>query len=427
MSLNYTITDQEYRLLAIVADKEEVKRAPDVYMSVNPGTWHVPLPTMTLRQVNQFMTSRLAAGIRSTASGRYQFMQYTLFGGRPRGAGGTNLNFRRSFDPWENSSSFIPAMVHQLNLPPTLIFNRVLQDYLALQLLIRRELRRWQSGSLTWNARGASTSDPDQAFMVRLAQEWAALPVPFAMQGNSRRVSAGETYYAGDGLNRSGWNHDTFYREIRALRLQGPGQSYTLDLSTGSAPHPVTGYTPVAQAQIAAGGGQTYHGGSASEPRSTFTGSPIADGLPPAGNPYEWDTIDLLDNRYDFRTGKMVRDMLYNGLAPVAAGALQDGNGRSPVPDIGDDPAGIADISESAPAEPAGAFTVDPFGGANTFRPGGPGRAPTGPRTPLREFSIDDVRDPTPAERAALRLRAEERARFIGPPEPPAFTLNDVR
>lgn len=359
MTLNYTITDQEYRLLALVADKEEVKRAPDVYMSLYPNTWHVPYPTMTLRQVNQFMTSRLAAGIRSTASGRYQFMQYTLFGGRPRGAGGTNLNFRRSFDPWTNASRFIPGMVQRLNLPPTLIFNRVLQDYLALQLLIRRELRRWQSGSLTWNGRGASTNNPDKAFMVRLAQEWAALPVPFSMRGASRQISAGQSYYAGDGLNRSGWNHDTFYRQLYSLRtgdlrVGGTGRSYTIDLTTGSAPHPVTGYTPVAQAQIAAAGGQPVIGASPTEPRPAFTGAPVAEGLPPADNPYEWDTIHLLDNRYDFRTGKKVRDLLYNGLAPVAAGAFQPNNGRPPVPDLGDDPEGVADIAAAAAAAPAG-------------------------------------------------------------------------
>lgn len=345
MALNYTITDQEYKLLALVADKEEVKRAPDVYMSLFPNTWHVPYPTMTLRQVNQFMTSRLAAGIGSTASGRYQFMQYTLFGGRPRGVGSSNLDFRRRFDPWTNASSFIPGLVQNLNLPPTLVFNRVLQDYLALQLLIRRQLRDWQSGSLTWSGRGASTNDPDKAFMVRLAMEWAALPVPFSMRGNQRQVRAGETYYAGDGLNRSGWNHDTFYRELRAMRLNGLGQSYTLDLETDSAPHPVTGYTPMAQAQIAAGGGQTVYGGSASEPRATYTGGIVADGLPPVDNPYQWDQIHLLDNRYDFRSGKKVRDLLYNGYQPAAARALQNLNGRPPVPDLGDDPTDVSAIA----------------------------------------------------------------------------------
>ena len=45
---------------------------------------------------------------------------------------------------------------------------------------------------------------------------------------------------------------------------------------------------------------------------------------------------------------------------------------------------------------------------------------------PQRQFSLADVRDPTPEERAALRLRAEERARFIGPPVRP-ITLDDVR
>ena len=56
----------------------------------------------------------------------------------------------------------------------------------------------------------ALSDDPDlqrhcaQSDTARnLAMEWASLPVLIACQGAHRRVAAGETYYAGDKLNRA--------------------------------------------------------------------------------------------------------------------------------------------------------------------------------------------------------------------------------
>lgn len=337
MSLSYTITAQEYRLLDLVASKEENPRAPDVYMSLWPSTHDTRIPQMTLAQIDQFQTSRLRTQ-RSSAIGRYQFIRSTL-----------------------------RTLVQRTGVPRNLLFNNVLQDYLALQLLIGRQLRRWQSGTLTWNADGAQSNDPDKAFMAHLSREWAAMPVPFDLPSisrgrgrGSRSVRRGQSYYAGDGLNAAGLNPDAVYNEIKSLRLRGPGQTFTLDLATGSRSHPITGVTPMAQAQIAAGGGQSPTGGSSRIQRATYTGGPVATGLPTAGNPYEWDTMDLLDNRYDFRTGKKVKDLLYNGVNPVAADAFQPNNGRPPVPDIGDDPGdNLPDIA-AAPqlaADPAGNFS----------------------------------------------------------------------
>jgi hypothetical protein len=303
MSLSYTISIQEYRLLDLVASKEENPRAPDVYMSLWPSNFDPRLPTMTLAQVDQFQTSRIrSAG--GSAAGRYQIVQKTL----------RNL-------------------VKTLKIPKNLIFNNVMQDYLGLQLLLGRKLRDWQRESIS-----------NVQFQLNLSKEWAAIPVPFDTQGQTKRVSRGESYYAGDGLNSAGLNADVMYRALRALRVNGPVETFTLDLETGSRSHPITGDTAWSQAQIAAGGGQTYYGGSSRESQNTFTGGPIATGLPPADSPYQWDQIHLLDNRYDFRSGKKVRDLLYNGYQPAAAMAHQDNNGRPPAVDIGDDPAGLEDI-----------------------------------------------------------------------------------
>lgn len=40
-------------------------------------------------------------------------------------------------------------------------------------------------------------------FGKRLAQEWASFPVLAATKGGSRIVSRGQSFYAGDGLNKS--------------------------------------------------------------------------------------------------------------------------------------------------------------------------------------------------------------------------------
>ena len=46
-------------------------------------------------------------------------------------------------------------------------------------------------------------NDPNEA-MIRLGMEWAAFPMPVPMQGAKQRVSAGQSYYAGDGRNAAG-------------------------------------------------------------------------------------------------------------------------------------------------------------------------------------------------------------------------------
>lgn len=71
-------------------------------------------------------------------------------------------------------------------------FDRVMQDQLGQELLRERGLDRWAAGQMS-----------EDSFMVNLAKEWASFPVPYAMQGASRKLQAGQSYYSGDGLNRA--------------------------------------------------------------------------------------------------------------------------------------------------------------------------------------------------------------------------------
>lgn len=82
---------------------------------------------------------------------------------------------------------------------PSAVFSRDLQDQLGLALLA-------QCGSAKFFAKSISL----ETFARKLAQEWASMPVLVATQGAHRRVAAGETYYAGDRLNRALVSPETF-------------------------------------------------------------------------------------------------------------------------------------------------------------------------------------------------------------------------
>lgn len=121
-----------------------------------------PLTQMTVDQVLAWQDS-IDRKYNSEAAGRYQFMEDTLRSLRSQGA-------------VQGGETFSPAV----------------QDRLAIHLMRRRGLDDYQAGRIT-------ASD----FADKLAREWAGLPVTRTQRGHRRQVSRGQSYYAGDGLNRS--------------------------------------------------------------------------------------------------------------------------------------------------------------------------------------------------------------------------------
>ena len=122
------------------------------------------LSELTLDEVFTWQAASVNAGSASSAAGKYQIINKTLKG-LVDGAGVVS-----------REDKFSPAN----------------QDKLCRKLLQQRGVDGFMAGSKS-----------EAAFCLAMAQEWASLPVIERTQGQERKVNPGESYYAGDGLNKS--------------------------------------------------------------------------------------------------------------------------------------------------------------------------------------------------------------------------------
>ena len=273
------ITDQEKALLSLIA-KGESSAGVDPYTSLWPGTSEPSLVQMTCAEVQRFQQQRLDQGHRSTACGRYQFIKKTL----------TEAIRVSGIDPL--TTRYTPDI----------------QDFLILSILKRyRKLTEWIAGTYT-----------TPRFMIKLSQEFASIPVPYQMQGQSRIVNKGQSYYAGDGLNKAHHDADTLFSQLNDILNGGTGETTTINVlpSGPSGAVPELGSSPRTQvARSTAGtgvGAIAGQGRPGSQPLGSST-LPVSDAV------YTYEVIDPLDDRYDFRTGRKVKDILIHGTSAAAA------------------------------------------------------------------------------------------------------------
>ena len=119
--------------------------------------------SMTIAQVRQWQRNFVKNGSKSSAVGRYQIIQNTMAG-------------------------LIQSMKISLDAP----FDKEMQDRMAMQLLTRRGLGKFLKGTISVEAFGRA-----------LSQEWASLPVLENTKGAHKSLQAGDSFYAGDGLNKA--------------------------------------------------------------------------------------------------------------------------------------------------------------------------------------------------------------------------------
>lgn len=133
----------------------------DIIYSNKQGNLPKPITKMTVAELQGHQARGWPAV--STASGGYQFMRATLAGLRT-----------------------------ELGLRDGQIFDPDLQDRLGYHLLKRRGYEAFMAGKMSRTE-----------FGKRLAMEWASFPVLADTKGQKRAVKRGQSYYAGDGLNRA--------------------------------------------------------------------------------------------------------------------------------------------------------------------------------------------------------------------------------
>lgn len=153
-------------------------------------------------------TQQLLAFIRRAETGRDDRPSYdTMFGFRPISPPLTTMTIdqaiaagpewtRRHGSSAAGAYQFMNATLRDLKAGIGLYGNARMtphtQDMMAFTLLSRRGYQEFMRGDL-----------PPADFAKRLAMEWASFPVLEETQGRHRMLRRGESYYAGDALNKA--------------------------------------------------------------------------------------------------------------------------------------------------------------------------------------------------------------------------------
>jgi hypothetical protein len=190
-------------LLEFIYATEVGRGAPGCYEVIyghNQALLPKPYTSMTLDEViasGKDWTRRFG----SSASGAPQFMRATLIGLKA-----------------ELKLSGVEKMVHGF------------QDFLAMRLLRRRGYDQFIVGAISRTE-----------FGKRLAMEWASFPVLAATKGAKRSISRGQSYYAGDGVNKALVKPEKVEQILDAvLRLAAQPQLRPVETpSPPAAPEPV--------------------------------------------------------------------------------------------------------------------------------------------------------------------------------------------
>ena len=129
--------------------------------------------------------------------------------------------------------STLQSLIKELKLPLTAKFTPDLQDLFGLALIERRGYARFVTGALSL-----------KPFGNELAKEWASLPVLSTIKRGGKKprtVQRGESYYAGDGINKSLDDAAAFESVLAEALNERDRKPVPKELSTGPAAFPVKG------------------------------------------------------------------------------------------------------------------------------------------------------------------------------------------
>lgn len=196
--MDKTIPPAAALLLDFIGDTE----APQGYDTIFGNNQHklaTPITRLTLGELRPLQKS-FTNKYGSSATGRYQFMYATLGG-----------------------------LIDELRLRMAQIFDADLQDRLAFHLLIRRGYYKFINDEISATE-----------FGKRLAQEWASFPVLAPCRGAHRDLKRGQSYYAGDGVNKALVSPDKVEDVLYAMKNLTPAEAKPIDHVEVRPPEPMS-------------------------------------------------------------------------------------------------------------------------------------------------------------------------------------------
>ncbi|WP_449411118.1 peptidoglycan-binding protein [Methylobacterium komagatae] len=193
----------------------------------------------------------------------------------------------------------------QMGLTGRELFTADLQDQLGYQLLKQRGYASFMAGNLSVTG-----------FGLNLAKEWASFPVLAAQRGQHRQVARGQSYYAGDGLNKALVKPEAVEAMLRSLRVASVVSVADADLVSEVAAPRVE--TSTATAHDTLPWWARLLGRNGAPPISR-------PGLHPKGNPELYDVQKALRDRAYYTKGKL--DGLDGPLTQEAVAQARKDNG----------------------------------------------------------------------------------------------------
>ena len=267
----FVIDSVDRAILDLIAKGESGRHG---YYAHYSDSKHATLTSETLRGVQKFQNELLSEQKKRTgksescAIGRYQFVK----------------------SPLEETIKY-------LGLDKDLtVFTPKIQDVICLgRLYNRRNYKKWKLGKFT-----------DIDFMINLCKEFASIPLPVPINGKAK----GESYYSGVLNNSAHGNPDEFLQSIKDAKKGGTGKSTRVDVTTNSmnTASPNIGSNQKRITEHAVSNGQITTGGKFVNSHPSTPSE-----LPFVENAYSYERIDPQDDRYDFRTGKKIRDVCHLG------------------------------------------------------------------------------------------------------------------
>lgn len=213
-------------LLTFIYLTETDRDPPDCYEVIyghNEQKLPKPITTMTLDEIEASQAS-WSKRFGSSATGAAQFMKNTL-----------------------DAPGTLADIEGEMGLTGREFFTPDLQDRMAYHLLKRRGYLRFVAGELT-----------AVEFGKKLAQEWASFPVLAATQGAKRKLTRGQSYYAGDGVNKALTKPEDVEAVLRQVVELHHGAAVVADAAVdvvAAAPEPVP--VPATPSMIAERQGET--------------------------------------------------------------------------------------------------------------------------------------------------------------------------